>query len=263
MFAGFLRHRQLIVQMARRDVISRYRGSLIGLAWSFFNPVLMLAIYTFVFSTVFKARWGVAEEESRASFAVTLFVGVIIHGFLSECISKAPTLVLNNASYVKRVVFPLESLAWVAVGSALFHAFISLIVLVIAQLMLGHSLPLTAALFPLVLVPLVFVALGIGWLLAATAVYLRDIGMITGFINTALMFLSPVFYPLSALPEQFQPLVMLNPLTFVIEQGRKVLIVGDFPDWGGLAWYLGAAIVFAWLGYWWFQRSRNGFADVV
>lgn len=263
MFASLRRNWSLITQMTKRDVISRYRGSLIGLAWSFFNPLLMLAIYTFVFSTIFKARWGVGHEETRAGFAAIMFVGVIIHGLLAECINKAPSLVLSNVSYVKRVVFPLEVLPWVAMGSALFHALISFVVLMLAQLVLGHAIPWTAVLFPIVMLPLVFVAMGFGWLLAATSVFVRDIAMITGLFTTALMFLSPVFYPLSALPEQYRWYILLNPLTFIIEQGRAVLIAGQTPDWIGLGAYLVLAVAFAWVGYWWFQRSRNGFADVV
>lgn len=263
MFASLRRNWSLITQMTKRDVISRYRGSLIGLAWSFFNPLLMLAIYTFVFSTVFKARWGVGHEETRAGFAAIMFVGVIIHGLLAECIIKAPGLVLGNVVYVKRVVFPLEVLPWVAIGSALFHALVSFVVLMVAQLALGHEIPWTAVFFPIVVLPLVFVAMGFGWLLAATSVFVRDIGMITGLFTTALMFMAPVFYPLSALPKEFRWYILFNPLTFIIEQGRAVLIAGEMPDWIGLGVYSVLAVVFAWIGYWWFQKSRNGFADVV
>lgn len=263
MFGSLMRNRQLVMQMTKRDVISRYRGSLIGLAWSFFNPLLMLAIYTFVFSTVFKARWGVGQESSRAGFAAILFVGVIAHGLLAECINSAPGLILNNVNYVKRVVFPLEILPWISAGSALFHAVISFTVLLLAQLALGHGIPWTAVLLPLVMLPLVFVAMGFGWLLASSSVYVRDIGMITGLFATALMFLAPVFYPLSSLPERIRWMMLANPLTFVIEQARAVLILGVPPDWAGLGIYALLALAFAWLGFWCFQRARNGFADVV
>jgi lipopolysaccharide transport system permease protein len=263
MFASLIANRRLVAQLTRREVVSRYRGSIAGLAWSFFNPLLMLGIYTFVFSTVFKARWGVEAEESRAGFAVILFVGVMLHGLLAECITKAPGLILNNVSYVKKVVFPLEILPWVAVGSALFHAAISLGVLLLAQLVLGHAIPWTALLFPLVLLPLVLVAAGFSWLLAATSVYIRDIGMITGLFATILLFLAPVFYPLSALPDEYHWLMLLNPLTFIIEQSRLVLLSGNVPDWQGLGVFFVVALSFAWIGFWWFQRTRNGFADVL
>lgn len=263
MLTSFVRNRRLISQMVKREVVSRYRGSLIGLAWSFFNPLLMLAIYTFVFSTIFKAKWGIGAEETKAGFAAILFVGVIIHGLLAECILKAPNLVLGNASYVKKVVFPLEILPWVVVGSALFHSLISFLVLLLAQIVLGHHVPWTIVFFPIVIFPLILVAMGLGWLLAATTVYVRDINMVTGLFTTALMFLAPVFYPLSSLPKEYRWLILMNPLTFIIEQGRNVVITGQAPDWQGLLTYTLFASAFAWVGFWWFQKTRRGFADVI
>jgi lipopolysaccharide transport system permease protein len=263
LFCSFLRNRQLIFQMARREVIGRYRGSVMGLAWSFFNPILMLVIYTFVFSTVFKARWGVGGEESQVDFAIVLFVGMIVHGLFAECVNRAPQLIIGNTSYVKKVVFPLETLPWVAMGSALFHTAISLAVLLIVQLILAAWLPWTALLFPMVLLPLIFATIGFAWFLAATGVYVRDIGQTTGIFTTVLLFVSPVFYPISVLPEKFQLVLMLNPLTFIIEQARQVLIWGRLPDWTGLGLYSLASLVIAWAGFWWFQKTRRGFADVL
>lgn len=263
MVASFWRNRSLLLQLTRRDVIGRYRGSLIGIAWSFFNPLLMLAVYTFVFSVVFKARWGASVGESRAGFAVTMFVGIVVHGLLAECINRAPGIILSNTNYVKRVIFPIEVLPWVALGSALFHAAISLFVLFVAQLLIAHRIPWTAILIPLVLAPLLGVVMGFAWILAATGVYVRDIAQVTGIFTTTLMFLSPVFYPASALPEAYRAWLYLNPLTFIIEQARETLIAGNLPDWTGLGLYSLAAVSFAWLGFWWFQKTRKGFADVI
>lgn len=263
MASSFWRNRQLINQLVKRDVIGRYRGSLAGMAWSFFNPLLMLAIYTFVFSVVFKSRWGTPLEESKAGFAVMLFSGIVIHGLLAECINKAPSIILANANYVKRVVFPLEILPWVAMGSALFHAGIGLLVLFAAQLVIGHGIPWTAILLPVVLAPLIAVIMGFAWMLAATSVYVRDIAQITGIFTTALLFMAPVLYPLAALPEEYRPWLYLNPLTLIVEQARIVLIQGGLPDWGALGVYAVIGLAFAWLGFWWFQRARKGFADVV
>ena len=125
MAASVWRNRSLIVAMVKREVVGRYRGSIMGLAWSFFSPLLMLMIYTFVFSVVFKARWGVGGEESKTDFAIILFVGMIVHGLFAECVNRAPALILSNVNYVKKVIFPLEILPWVAFGSALFHTAIS------------------------------------------------------------------------------------------------------------------------------------------
>ena len=262
-FAALWHHRSLVWQMTRREVVGRDRGSVMGIAWSFFNPVLMLLVYTFVFSVVFKARWGVGTEEGRAGFAIALFVGMIVHGLFAEVVNRAPGLILGNVSYVKRVVFPLEVLPWIAMGSALFHTAVSLVVLLLAQLILTYQLTWTLVLFPLVLAPLILATMGLAWFLAAIGVYLRDIGQTIGIVTTVMLFLSPVFYPVSALPEQYQPLLRLNPLTFVIEEGRKVLLFGQLPDWGGWALYLAISLCVAWAGFWWFQRTRKGFADVV
>ncbi|WP_232310287.1 ABC transporter permease [Pseudoxanthomonas mexicana] len=263
MLASFMRNRHLIAQLTRREVVSRYRGSWAGLAWSFFNPLIMLVIYTFVFTTIFKARWGAGSERSHADFALILFVGIIIHGVLAECILKAPALVTNNVSYVKKFMFPLEILPWPIAGSAMFHAMVSFLVLLLAQVVVGQGVPWTAGLFPVVVAPLLVVGMGVMWLIASTAVYVRDIAMVTGLVVTALMFLAPVFYPASALPDAYRWIILWNPLTFIIEQGRQVLIAGNAPDWVGLTIYLCFALPFAWFGYAWFQRTRKGFADVL
>ncbi|MEW5890367.1 MAG: ABC transporter permease [Pseudomonadota bacterium] len=263
MFTSLWRHRDLVWQLARRDVIGRYRGSIMGLAWSLVNPILMLIVYTFVFSGVFKARWGVGSDESKADFAIVLFAGMIIHGIFAECVNRAPTLILSNPNYVKKVIFPLEILPWTALGSALFHAFVSLLVLVVAQLIVAHQLPWTCIFFPLILLPLLILTMGFAWFISALGVYVRDIAQTTGIFTTVLLFLGPIFYPVSALPEAYRPWLMLNPLTFIVEQTRAVLLWGHLPDWSGLAIYMLVASGLAWGGFYWFQRTRKGFADVL
>jgi homopolymeric O-antigen transport system permease protein len=263
LFASLWRNRELILQLTRRDVMSRYRGSILGLAWSFFNPLLMLAVYTFVFSVVFKARWGLGGEESKADFAIVLFVGLIIHGLFAECLNRAPGLILSNINYVKKVVFPLEILPCVAAGSALFHSAVSLAVLLAAQLAFQHTLAWTVVFLPIVLVPLLSATMGLAWFLSSVGVYVRDIGQTIGIFTTILLFLSPVFYPVDALPENYRILLLLNPLTFVIGDARRVLIWGQAPNWTELMIYASASFGAAWLGFWWFQKTRRGFADVV
>lgn len=264
MVASLWRSRTLVRQLVRSDVLGRYKGSLMGIAWSFFNPLLMLTIYTFVFSIVFNSRWAMPGlANNRFAFALVLFVGLIFHGLLSECISRAPGLIINNANYVKKVVFPLEVLAWVALSSAHFHALISLLVLFCAQLVIMHMLPWTVVLLPLIVVPFALMTLGITWMISATGVYLRDIAQVTGIVSSALMFLAPVFYPLSSLPEEYRSWLYLNPLTFPIEQARSVLINAELPDWVGLGWYALVSILVACMGFWCFQRARRGFSDVL
>ena len=234
-----------------------------GLAWSFFNPVFMLAVYTFVFSVIFKSRWGVGGEESKTQFAVVLFVGMIVHGLFAEVLNRAPSLILGNVNYVKKVIFPLEILPIVNLGAALFHSFISLVVLLMAFAIFNGYIHWTAVFTPLVLLPLVILTLGLSWMLASIGVFLRDVGQTIGIITMVMMFLAPVFYPVTALPEEFRPWIMANPLTFIIEQTREVIIWGRTPDWQGLAIYTSAAIAVVWAGYAWFQKTRKGFADVL
>lgn len=262
LFASFWRNRQLIIQLIKRDVLGRYRGSVMGLAWSFFNPLLMLTVYTFVFSVVFKTRWGGGGED-KVNFAIILFVGLIVYGLFAECINRAPSLIVSNVNYVKKVVFPLEILPSVAIGSALFHAGISLTVLLATQLLINQRLPWTVLVFPLVLLPLVLTILGFAWLLSSLGVFVRDIAQTTSIFTTVLMFISPLFYPVSALPPKYQLWLHLNPLTLIIEEGRNVLIFGNPPNW--LAWWLAlaASLLIAASGFWWFQKTRKGFADVL
>lgn len=257
------RQRGLILQMTKRDVVGRYKGSVMGVMWSLFNPLFLLVIYTFVFSVVFKARWGAGPVESKSEFAILLFVGMIVHSLFAETLNRAPGLILNNVSYVKKIVFPLEILPAVAICAALFHALVSVFVLAVVFIVLHGYLQWTAIFLPLVLLPLIVLTLGIAWGLASLGVFLRDVAQPIGLIMTVLLFASPVFYPLTAIPEFIRPWLMLNPLTFVIEQARAVLIFGQLPNWTGLAIYSLASVAIAWMGYAWFQKTRKGFANVL
>jgi lipopolysaccharide transport system permease protein len=263
MFSGIWSNRKLAVQMCKREVLGRYRGSIFGLAWSFFTPLLMLAVYTFFFTVVFKARWGVSQDSSHANFAVVLFVGLIVHGLFSECLSRAPSLIQSNATYVKKVVFPLEIFPWIAMGAALFHMSISVFILLVAQLVLSGTISWTVILFPLVLLPFLLLTMGFSWFLSATGVFVRDIGQTIGLLMSVLLFVSPVFYPISSLPAKVQKIVMLNPLTLIIEESRNVLLYSKLPNWGALAIYAIISMILAWVGFWWFQKARKGFADVL
>ncbi len=248
----------LVFQLAKRDIAGRYRGSLLGLAWSFVNPLLMLAVYTFVFGMVFRG-----QGSDRTGFALSLFAGLIIFNLFSECITRSPMLIVTNPSYVKKVVFPLELLPWVSLGSALFHAAASLLVLLLFLLISGRGIHATVLLTPLIIMPLIPVILGASWILSSIGVYIRDIGNLVGMGMTVLMFLSPIFYPASALPEKVRPWLFLNPLGLIIEQTRNVLLSGVLPDWKSLVIYLAVALPFAWVGRVWFNKTRKGFADVL
>lgn len=252
--------------MIKREVIGRYRGSFLGLLWTFVNPILMLAIYTFVFGVVFKVRLDPQNTDiydDKFAFALLLFIGLILFNLFSECLSRAPGLVLANVNYVKKVIFPLEILPLVSLGSALFHAGISFLVLFTFMLVIDHPIHWTLICLPVIVLPLLLLIMGLSWMLASIGVYVRDIGQFIGLILTMLLFMSPIFYPASALPESVRDYLFLNPLTFVIEQARAVTLYGQLPDWGGLVIYYMLACIIAWVGLMWFMKTRKGFADVL
>lgn len=259
---SFWLNRTLIWQMTKREVVGRYRGSLLGLLWSFVNPIFMLTVYTFVFSAVFKVRMG-QDVESNVDFAIVIFAGLIIYNLFAETITRAPGLILGNISYVKKVVFPLEVLPLVAIGSTLFHTLISVLVLLMFHFIVNHALAYTVIFLPFTIIPLALVTIGLTWFLSSLGVYLRDVSHTVGMFTTGLLFLSPIFYPASVLPEMLRPYLFWNPLTFIVEQTRDVLIWGNMPDWMGLALYSGVGAVVASAGLFWFQKTRKGFADVL
>lgn len=237
-----------------------------GMLWSLINPILMLAIYTFVFSVVFKIRMDQQDGsiyDDKFAFALVLFVGLIIFNLFSECLSRAPGLILANVNYVKKIIFPLEILPWVNLGSALFHAGISFLVLLGFLLIIDHPIHWTSIYLPIIVLPLLFLILGLSWFLASIGVFVRDIGQFIGLILTMLMFMSPIFYPASALPASVRDYLFLNPLTFIIEQTRTVILYGQSPNWIGLAVYYAIALLIAWVGLIWFEKTRKGFADVL
>jgi lipopolysaccharide transport system permease protein len=256
------RNRELIIALTKREVVGRYRGSVMGLMWSFLHPLLMLAVYTFVFSVVFKARWP-SGEGSKTEFALVLFTGLMVFNVFSECVNRAPGLVLNNVNYVKKVVFPLEILPLVTLLSALFHLLVSVLVWGGFYVVCFGLPPLTVALLPIVLAPLVLITLGVSWLLCSLGVYLRDVGQVVGIVTTVLMFMTPVFYAVEALPPEYRSLMRANPLTITIEQARDVMIWGQGIDTAVWLGMLGLGLAIAYLGYAWFQATRKGFADVL
>jgi len=262
MVGSIWRNRSLASALIKREVVGRYRGSVMGILWSFFNPVFMLAVYTFVFSVVFKARW-IGGSDSKTEFALILFAGMIVFGLFSECVNRAPGLILSNVNYVKKVVFPLEILPLVAFGAAAFHLLVSVVVWLIFYVIFFGMPHLTLLFLPLILLPLVLFILGISWILASLGVYLRDVGQIVGVITTALLFLSPIFYPVTSLPTEYQILLQLNFLTPVIEQTRQALVWGNMPEMRFWSLSLIASAAVAWGGFVWFQKTRKGFADVL
>ena len=257
--------RELIWRLAQRDILGRYRGSLLGWAWTFINPLAMLAVYTFVFSQVFKARWSNATgvDQGPLFFAVNLFAGLIVFNQFSECFVKAPGIILSNPSFVKKVVFPLEILPVVTVLSAFVHTVSSLIILMIFALISKGGLQLEYGWLILVWLPMLLLCLSITWLFSIVGVCFRDFSQISGVITSALLFLSPVFFPLSALPLKLQPLLALNPIAIIIEQTRQVTIAGDHPSMLYLIMGTALSIIAAEFSMKIFMRIKPSFADML
>lgn len=257
------RHRGLVWQFARREVEGRYRGSLLGLAWTVINPLVLLVTYTLVFGGLFAARWPEARSQGLGAYGLALFCGLTAFNLFAECVTRAPTLIVAVPNFVRKVVFPLEILPVSTVVSALVHALVALGVLLLVELATGRGLPATLLLLPLVSLPLLFLSLGLTWFLAGLGVYLRDIGQGTGLVLQVLMFGTPIFYPPSVVPAWLQPALRLNPLAAVVEDWRRVVLWGRAPDWTALgAWILVTAVGML-LGYAWFMSTRRGFADVL
>lgn len=257
----------LLLSLIRREVVGRYRGSALGLVWSLLNPLFMLAVYTFVFGVVMKSRWTMPDQQSAThstgEFAVILFCGLIVFQFFAEVVSQSPVLIVGNTNYVKKIVFPIQILPVVSAGAALFHAAVSLLVLLVFAYVVFGGIPATVVFAPVVFAPLVILVLGIAWILASIGVYFRDMSQIVAPLVTATMFLSPVFFQRTSLPVWLQPWLSLNPLAIPVESFRDVVLFGVQPNWAALADYSLVAIVAAFLGYQFFQKTRRGFADVL
>jgi len=256
-------HRDLIAQFAVRDVQGRYRGSLLGLAWSFANPMLMLVTYTFVFGIVFRSRWRGSNPENLGEVALIVFSGLIAFNIFSECVGRASGLIVAVPNYVKKVVFPLEVLAVSSLGSALFHCLVSLTVLIVGMLLSLGKLPPTLALLPLTAMPLIFLTLGLTWFLSGLGVFVRDLEHLVALALQILFFGTPIFYSLEIVPGPLKALVKLNPLTTLVENFRRVTLWGLTPEWSELGiWWLASGVIML-LGYAWFMTTKRAFADVI
>jgi lipopolysaccharide transport system permease protein len=252
----------LISQLVLREFKTRYSGSFLGFLWSFFTPLLILAVYTFVFNSVLHSKWNEGYT-SNSQFALILFAGLIVYTLFSECSVRAATLIQSHVSYVKRVVFPLEILPLVLVINSFFHACMSFAVLIIFYFIVNHSIPWTVVFVPLIILPYLIFNIGIVLFLSLIGVYIRDTAQAMGVIMTIVMFITPIFYPISALSPKLQMILYLNPLTFAVEQIRNFIIFNIGPNWIGLGLYFVFSLVIFWLGFSCFQKAKRRFADVL
>lgn len=255
-------HWDLVTRLVGRDYQMRFRGSSLGLFWAILTPLMTAGVFTFVFSSVFAARWD-ATVAGPFDFALIFMVGLAVHSIFSEVVARAPTLMLSNASYVTKVVFPLEILSLVTLLTALLTAGINIAIVVLLQLVLNWQISPMLICLPFVLMPYLIFVLAIGLLIAAVGVYLRDLSQGAGLLITITMFLSPIFYPVDAVPEQYRFWMWLNPLTFIMQEARAVTLFDRWPNFYGLGLYTACSLVLLWFAFWLFQRLRIGFADVL
>lgn len=255
-------NKYLLKQLVKRDVLMRYKGSMLGIVWSFVIPILMLVVYTFVFSVVFEGRWNV-QSDNHLQFALIIFCGMTIFNFFSEAVNRSPSLIINNSNYVKKVIFPLELLPFSTVLSAFVHMIISFIILIVGVSILGDGIHLSILYTPIVIVPIFLFTLGLSWILASLGTFLRDISYLVNVLTSALMFLSPIFYPISSVPESLQILYYINPVSYTVEDMRSIIIWGTPPNFQWL--FIGSCIgaLISIVGYIWFKKTRSGFADVL
>lgn len=251
----------LTLSLARRELESRYRGTFLGTVWVVVAPLLMLAVYTFVFGHILKSRWG--GDQDTTSFALTLFSGLLLNGFLGECLGRAASIMHSHSSYVKKMVFPLEVIPLSVITAALANALIGYCILVLAMLLLGHAPGWATLWLPFALLPFLVCVGGLACLIAALGAYFRDVGQLVQFVLILALFLSPVLYPLSSLPEAARDYLALNPLTIPVEMVRALLFDAPMPTPTQIAGYCLAAILTALAGGWLFQRVKSGFADVL
>ncbi len=257
------RHRYLIIELTKAELAARYRASLLGGLWAFINPLLLLAVYTFVFGGILRARWPGVSDQGSGEFSRVLFSGLVVFSFMSECLSRSPVAITAVPNYVKKVVFPLQVLPVTIVASALCQLCIGVVVLLAAGLILDGMIHPTIVLLPVVLLPMLFIGLATSWVIAGVGVFIRDVGLAMGFLVQLLIFLTPIFYPLDAVPEPWRGLLQLNPLATVVLQVRQVMLWGELPDFLVLCSWLAVSAGLALLAYAWFMWAKRGFADAL
>ena len=255
------RRAELIFSFAKRELLGRYKGSALGIAWAVLTPVVMIAIFTFIFAGIFGARFG--ADHSPWDYALYLFCGLLPWSMFQESVQQSASTIVVNSNLVKRVVFPLEALPAAQVFAALANQLFATIALLIATIIIRQRLELTALWLPVLLIPQLLLALGAAWLIASLGVFLRDIAQGITLLLMAWMYLTPIIYPESIVPERFRTLIGFNPFTALVRNYRLIFLDGAGPDWRGLAYFAAVAVVVFIFGYWWFARTRKSFADVV
>jgi lipopolysaccharide transport system permease protein len=261
-FVAVLKNRKLVIRLARREVESRYRGSLLGLLWAFIVPLLLLSVYTFVFSVVFSVRWG-RLAGSRSEFALLLFCGLIIYNVFNESLGRAPSLMLAHVTYIKKVIFPVEILPWVSLLAAVVNGTISFLILLLGYVVVIGTPPWAVFLVPVICLPVLLMTVGLSLFFSSIGVFVRDTQQFIGILTMILLFMTPIFYPLSAIPIGYQWIARLNPIATAVEQCRDALFAGALPNGVALVTNLACSLFIVWFGNAWFIKTKKGFADVI
>jgi lipopolysaccharide transport system permease protein len=257
-------HRELIWDLTRRELSQRYRGSFLGALWSLVIPLVMLLIYTFVFGVVFKARWqDLNQDLPPQEFALILFSGLAAFNVFSEVVNQAPNLIVTHPNYVKKVIFPLEILPIVTLLVALVNSLIMVVLILVGTLIIRGTISGTIYLLPLAYLPLIFLSLALSWFLSSLGVYIRDIGQGISVFVQVLFFLSPIFYPLEAVPGRLRIILGASPLSTIVDGFRSVLLLGNPLPWAAWALWTLFTLLAAWLAFIWFAKTKKGFADVL
>ncbi|UCG56534.1 MAG: ABC transporter permease [Phycisphaerales bacterium] len=262
-FRDVCKSRNLLRQLVKRNIQTRYKGSMLGLFWLFATPLCMLAVYTFVFSVVFKTRWGTDVGDSKTAFALTIFCGLSVFNIFSESVTGAVGIISGNPNYVKKVVFPLEVLPVASLLSAFFFGLIWICILVLGVAIFMQKMCLTALCLPVILLPLLLLSCGLSWFVASLGVYLRDLAHAVGILLLMLFFMTPIFYSMDMVPTSYRTALRLNPLTDIVQNSRRVLIFGQWPSWTTVGLLMICSLVVFQFGYVWFMKTKRGFADVL
>lgn len=265
MIRSLYKNRELIWNLSKRELRSTYQSSFLGALWPVILPLMMLLIYTFVFSVVFQAKWSTnpGQEAPPGEFALVLFAGLTPFNFFSAVTLRSPGLILSVPNYVKKVVFPLDILPVVIVVTAFITSLINVGLILIGSLLIFRSLSLTAFLLPLAYIPLILITLGLGWFLSSLGVFVRDVGQAVSIVIQVLLFVTPIFYSANQVPGALRFLVILNPLSAIIDGFRRVLIWNETLDWGAWGMVTLFSVVVATLGFAWFSATKRAFSDVM
>lgn len=256
-------NREILWTMGKREIKQKYKGSALGMAWSGITPILMLLVYTFVFTEIFSAKWPGATSESTAEFGINLFAGLIIFNVFAETLTSSPNAIVANKNLVTKIVFPLEIITAANLVSSLFQALVNLLILSLAVVIVKGGLNIDIVALALAILPIVFNCIGLGWLLATAGVYSRDISHLTAVSTNFILFLSAVFYPITALPQSIQLVAELNPIAAIITNIRIILIAQEEISFIRLLIPCLVSYCFSCMCYVIFKKLSRTFADYV